>query len=382
MHEHDFETWMAQARGLSEQTRRSRQANCRTVERYEGDLDAHYAVDRMAALLARLTYSRDDASLNLPLRHAIPINGDWYNGTATYRSAVVLYRTFCAQRGQLLPALPSSPALSVVPRGSKRGARVAGSAAWPTWAQPSEEETLRLAQIVTPYVRFLHPEIVAVLVADNERHRARWAAALQARSIDPAAYIWERGACAFPGVRRYAGSSEIAAYRGRAAAAAPLQALRLDDNDFPKQLWSFIMRGRPFQKHGPPDYALAHLLDHKGHGSRAAEELLGPHDAPAPLVLAGLYTSAANTVYLPAGLLRPTDGGPALRQLLQRQAAALYGPICNLVPPPYAIPPSEDPRWDSSAFRWAAPVGTTEYLTAFLTFRNERMDALLGVGQS
>jgi len=66
------------------------------------------------------------------------------------------------------------------------------------------------------HARFLQPEIVQAIVVDNELHRAAWSEALETRGIDPRAYLWPGSACAFPGVRRYAGSSEIAIFRKRA----------------------------------------------------------------------------------------------------------------------------------------------------------------------
>ena len=71
-----------------------------------------------------------------------------------------------------------------------------------------------LAKVVARYARFLRPEIVQAIVEDNQWHSAAWSGALEKRGIDPRAYLWPRSACAFPGVRRYAGSSEIAILRG------------------------------------------------------------------------------------------------------------------------------------------------------------------------
>jgi hypothetical protein len=92
------------------------------------------------------------------------------------------------------------------------------------------------------------------------------------------------------------------------AKAAPENALKLDDNDYPKHVWSFIFRGKPFQKHGPSGYSLAHLVDHKNYKNRGQEEITNNYsDEITDLTLFGLYTSVTNTVYMPNGLIRPTD---------------------------------------------------------------------------
>jgi hypothetical protein len=177
---------------------------------------------------------------------------------------------------------------------------------WPQWPLPSDSDVLRLAQITVPYVRYLHPEIVRAIVQDNEHRRLEWMASLRTCGVDPSVYLWDRSPRAFPGVRRYAGSKEIAAYRGHARLGSkrPKGALRLDDNDSPKQLWSIVFRGAKFAKFGPPGYALAHLADHKAHGNRTAEEFVGAGPAAAGAPLLGLYTSAANTVFIPRTLIK------------------------------------------------------------------------------
>src|SRR3954465_5307199 len=93
--EHAFTDWMRHQHGLSERTSRNRLSDCLRIERYEGDLDTHHAVDRCADLLKRLNYTRDDANAGRKVLHGIPINGDQYNGTATLCSALRLYVAFC-----------------------------------------------------------------------------------------------------------------------------------------------------------------------------------------------------------------------------------------------------------------------------------------------
>ena len=95
-----FESYLRNVRGLSDNTIGSRIANCNRLERYEGDLDAHFDNDGMADLLDRLTYSTHDQHKGLPPRHRVPINGDVRNGTATLKSAATLYMEFRMNRGE------------------------------------------------------------------------------------------------------------------------------------------------------------------------------------------------------------------------------------------------------------------------------------------
>jgi hypothetical protein len=379
--EREFEQWLIQGyrtasgESMTATTCQSRFSNCKTLERHEGDLDAHFAADRLQALLGRMIYSKDDERLGLPAKHRIPINGNVYNGTATLRSALNLYVQFCKE----WPTGAEPPALFVEPqRPAVRSPRQ--SSKWPEWNVPTEEDVLRLARITIPYVRFLHLQIVGAVVEDNERHRAAWGAGLGRRGVDPDAYLWPRCACAFPGVRRYVGSKEIAQHRKQSEApqAGYDQALQLDDNNYPKHLWSFAFRGRPFQQFGPKSYALAHLIDHKV-GKRLWDEIEAFDVAPYRLSWLGLYTSAANSVYAPTSLIKPTDFVGPLRNLLQRRAASLYGGFCNILPPGLRIRAGVSGAWELDAFDWSDPVGSITHIDTFLAFRNETIERFLSV---
>ena len=251
-------------------------------------------------------------------------------------------------------------------------------ASWPVWPQPDDKDLLELARTLIPFIRFLHPAIVGTVVEDNQRMGTDWSARLEAIGIDPAIYLWDGSPCAFPGIRRYAGSTEIALFRQRVTASeVPPQCLALDDNDYPKHLWAFVFTGKPFRKRGPDRYQLAHLFDHKEHGNRWQDELERLPGANEQLPLYGLFTSAANSAYVPSAFLRPTDFSPTLRSLIQRRALQIYGNICRIVPPAFRVKSCEDRNWDLDRFQWSAPVGDTKNVPDFLEFRRKRMGDLI-----
>jgi hypothetical protein len=179
-------------------------------------------------------------------------------------------------------------------------------------------------------------------------------------------------------VRRYAGSREIAAYRGhtRLDENQSSNALALDDNDYPKQLWSFVFRGSQFSKFGPQGYALAHLADHKEHGNRFGQDF-EVTDGGETHALFGLYTCPSNTVYIPLSLIKPTDFVGTLRTLLVRRAQQLYGEFCEILPPFLRIPDDRFAEWNVNEFRWVDPVGTTTHIQSFLAFRRDRLAKLI-----
>jgi hypothetical protein len=355
----------------------ARIANCERIEHFEGDLDQHAVADGMAGLLARLKYSMDDQRKNLPLGHRVPIKGNRREGSATLKSAVNLYRQFYEAWPLGAPGPKSREIQPPVPTANPKQKTL--SRDWPIWPQPTESEALSLAKIVMPYVRFLNPEIVAAIVKDNELHREEWSKELKARGINPEAYLWERSACAFPGVRRYAGSREIALYRGHAKNDETKfeQALRLDDNDCPKQIWSFTFRRKQFPKHGPKGYALAHLADHKKHGNRFELDF-DVVDGRSQSELFGLYSCPTNTVFIPTSMIKPTDFGVQLRNLLLRRADYLYGEHCSVLPDWLNVRPAPSEAWALKEFFWADPVGDITGVKGFLDYRGKLLNGLFG----
>ena len=184
MQEAGFKAWLERRRSAG--TVDSRISNCRRVERYAGNLDSHYDADGLVGLMDRLNPRGPE--------HNIPINGNIYNGTATLRSAVGLYRDF--RKGGSGPG--GSTGAPAKPSTQERQTRRRG-AHWPVWPQPNDEDLLTLARVMAPLVRFLDPGIVGAVVEDNRRLGAEWSPRLEALGIDPAIYLWEGSPCSFPG---------------------------------------------------------------------------------------------------------------------------------------------------------------------------------------
>ena len=246
---------------------------------------------------------------------------------------------------------------------------------WPDWQRPNETTLLALVKKVTPFVRFLDPEIIAAVVASNNKHRAAWRKKLHDRDIDADAYLWKGSSCAFPGIRRHAGKKELAAFNHTSEIDGIRDALKLDGNSYPKQIWSFVLRGQEFRNSGPAGYSLAHLADHKDYKNRLPQEF--DIRVRSPLKLYGLFTAPSNTVYMPDNLLKLTDFNPAARLLLNK-AQELYGDVCNIVRPGLEVKQQQG-KWAVDEFRWAEPVKAKDEsaVKAFLDFRDKVMEELL-----
>jgi len=343
-------------------TPNSRLANCRKVEQYEGDLDFHFEKDRGLSLIEKLSYSTADKRNNRKPKHAVPINGDIYNGTATLKQAIKLYFEYKSGSDPEKSSYITGPTNRKINKD------------WPTWLYPSDDELYEIIQLTAQYIKFLNPDIIKKIVIDNEKHQNKWSQHLSINKINPEIYLWKNSPCAFPGVRRYAGSKEIAYFRKHVELSNNeiSGAVKLDDNDFPKQIWSFIFRGKKFQKNGPDNYSLAHLADHKEYKNRFSSEFL-VNTTNQSHELYGLFTCPTNTVFIPCSLLRPTDFSPSIRKLLISKAHSLYGSFCNILPPWIKLSPCSSEKWGHTNFQWSDPVGKEDNIELFLNFRNETM---------
>lgn len=356
----EFRKWLS-SQGFKPNVVNTRVGNCITVCNYEGDLDKLYAKDGCQDLINRLCYSTQDEKNNAPVRHKIPINGNQRTGSATLKQAVKLYIQFL-----------NNETLSVKTTQQKNSHK----SDWPVWELPTDEECYQLAKIITKYVKFLNPEIISRIVSENEKLSSSFYSKMKSNGINPELYIWDKNSCCFPGVRRHAGSSEIAAHRKRMEMSSIEDAIALDDNDYPKQIWSFIFRDSQFSKYGPSGYSLAHLIDHKKEKNRMDDEFIFTDNHVFEKPFYGLYTCASNSVYVPNNLMKPTDFNGSIRNLLIRKAESLYGSFCKLVPSYVKVKEPIDSKWNIENFEWSEPVGTIDNLNDFFSFRNKKLDEI------
>lgn len=372
MKEEKFKIWLLKK--YQQNTANSRWSNCQTVESYEGDLDNHFDLDKCGHLINKLTYSTKDQRENKPARHNIPINGDVRNGTATLKQAVRLYVDF---RNGVEPTKVSQSSVFNIFKPVLRKLKQD----WPEWPAPSDDDLYELVKLTARFAKFLNPDIVNALMEDNNKNWSIWRAHFKLHHINPDIYLWHRSPCAFPGVRRYSGSKEIAYFRKHTdleGEGIP-DAFQLDDNDYPKHLWSFVFRGKPFPKYGPKGYSLAHLADHKDHKNRMYQEF-EMDESKEVIPIYGLYTAPTNTAFLPRSLIRPSDFSPIIRKILIERANDLYGSFCNILPPNIHLKEDKLNKWHHSNFEWADPVGSLDNMELFLEYRRNKMASFLSRG--
>ena len=93
MKETEYRQWL-EIRDYQEKTIAVQIYRVKRVEEFHGDLDEHYARDRMASVIEELKYSRDDQRSHQPNPSKIPFKGDIQSNLASYRNAVERYRKF------------------------------------------------------------------------------------------------------------------------------------------------------------------------------------------------------------------------------------------------------------------------------------------------
>ncbi len=373
MDDEGFRNWLLNS--YNEKTTSSRLSNCHRVEVYEGDLDQHYFNDGLSSLIRKLNYTSDDQCMGKKPNHNVPINGNQYTGSATLKQAVHLYLNYKSNHKTLIPTQQkSNPAKMFV---GKMKTTIKATE-WPKWDNPDENELFEVIKLIAKYIKFLDPRIIEKIVKDNTIHKEEWVEKLSRKNVNPEIYLWDSSPCTFPGVRRYAGSKEIAYFRNHTTLTSEdiPNAIKLDDNDYPKHLWAMIFTNKEFRKEGPSNFALAHLIDHKDHKNRYGDDFsVLPNHTQYPLH--GLFTSPTNTAYIPNCLIRPSDFSSPIRQLLISRSFELYGEICQLLPPWLEQKSNSTNNWQLSDFQWADPVGDIDNIESFLSFRKNRMNNLL-----
>jgi hypothetical protein len=98
-----FRTWLSD-QGQAASSVSTRISDARRVETHYGDLDAAYARDGFSEILAALAYTTADRQSGAPNPSRLPIQGDLYDGLASYRAAVTAYGRFALDNQEESPS--------------------------------------------------------------------------------------------------------------------------------------------------------------------------------------------------------------------------------------------------------------------------------------
>ncbi|WP_298427906.1 DUF262 domain-containing protein [uncultured Kordia sp.] len=98
MQRQEFKTWLLEYKQYDIRTTNTRIGNCSTLEHAYGNLDEHYAKDRLSSILKWLKYSKQDERAGAKPHPPLQIEGDFYTGLATLRQALNRYSEFKLQQ--------------------------------------------------------------------------------------------------------------------------------------------------------------------------------------------------------------------------------------------------------------------------------------------
>lgn len=250
---------------------------------------------------------------------------------------------------------------------------------WEKWEVPGDDELIELTRILIPYIRLLSPEIVSLVVEDNNKKREKWSKSFTQCGVNPDIYLWSNNPVCFPGIRRHSGSKEISAFKIAPGQTSGVNSILIDDNSYPKEIWSFILRGDKFSKSGPDGFSLAHILDHKDYHSRNPQELKGIMPTGEQHLFSGFFTSAVNTMWVPKDLLKPTDHNIKLRMLLIQLIDKFFSRSCKILPfnLEFNFDEIKGP-WNIKYFSETPQfIGEIKYIQDFLNYREEIIEKAL-----
>jgi hypothetical protein len=115
MRDDEFGEWLEKYTSLQPRPRSDAKSRCRRIERYKGNLDSLFILDKLKRLLEEFTYTRND-ELN-GIEPPISIGGKPVNGIASLKNAIKLYSRFCIDfppNDQPIQECSDTPPLSII----------------------------------------------------------------------------------------------------------------------------------------------------------------------------------------------------------------------------------------------------------------------------
>ena len=108
----DYRRWL-ESQDYSGNTISTQCSHAVRLEQAYGDLDEHYAADRLERVLASLRYTSDDARAARPNPSKVSVGGDIYKSLASFRAAVGLYRRFRDDKANGSPSETINPVIAL-----------------------------------------------------------------------------------------------------------------------------------------------------------------------------------------------------------------------------------------------------------------------------
>jgi len=244
------------------------------------------------------------------------------------------------------------------------------------------DEQRSIAQALAKVSHHMHPVVVAAVKDRNADpgERARLEAILP-ECLEKEAWLYPGSACVFPGVRRFIGKvrkRELLKY-------VPKKCCIIDDNRFPRNVWTFLAVGEHYggpnwKTSGLAQFELAHIFGHKRSQRGLEEQVFKRFDASTKPW--GLFTCAGNVVLIPKGFAKPTDGLSAVRVAFFKRYIDLYSEAS--LPGLRELDNDALPKWYDE-IEWNDPIlppDWEENLEKLFDYRVDRLKKLFARGEA
>lgn len=244
------------------------------------------------------------------------------------------------------------------------------------WPNLIELEQHNIAKALARVTHHMHPKVVERIREINADHEERARLdAIVPNCLEREAWLHVGSACVFPSVRRFVGRVK----KKQLLKFVAKEGCIIDDNRFPRNLWTFLAIGEPYtgpnwKSSGLCNFELAHIFSHKHEKQELEWEVFKEHDKKQKPY--GLFTCASNVVLIPKGFAKPTDGLPAIRVAYFKRHIDLYGEEC--LPGLRGLDPEAIPGWYGD-LQWNDPIlppNWEENVQKLLAFRRERLAKL------
>lgn len=181
-----------------------------------------------------------------------------------------------------------------------------------------------LAMLLGAVSHHLHPEIVLYLREANQNFKSEFQEYLHSK-INERDFFFDGSDCVFPGVRRPINKETNSInWKNKIY----LDGTILNDNTYPRHIWSFIVSGKAYSSSswkstGLNAFELAHIFGHKTDETELEQKsFLQFEKDKNPFAL---FTSASNVILIPKGLTKPTDKLEIIKLCYYKRHIELYG---------------------------------------------------------
>ena len=186
-----------------------------------------------------------------------------------------------------------------------------------------------IAKILAKTSYHIHPKIVEIIIKDNIDFKEEFER-IAHRNLKIADYFFEGSDCLFPGTRRNISKEKVGKWKNNIY---DLDGSILNDNTFPRHLWTFLCCNKSYSSNSWKDsglnaFELAHIFSHKTDERKFDASCFENFNLD--INPYSLFTSASNIVIIPKGLTKPTDKSEIIKIVFFKRYFDLYKHITQL----------------------------------------------------